>query len=159
MLILPQVAMPTSTLMRRPVAQDGDGSRDIRRDAQAEGGVILRADGDDPQGGACTGQGSGHGRNGAVTAAYHEHADPLREGILDHPGQVAARFDQVGFRYELPGLHLMDHIHHLYRRCSGCPRTGIEDQLGSHAAFIGEAWVLIRVSFIWVILWPGHFLA
>ena len=124
-------------------SQDGDGSRDIIRDVQAEGSVILRADGDDPQGGVCTGQGSGHGRNGAVTAAYHEHTDPLREGILDHPGQVAARFDQVGFRNELPGLHLMDHIHYLYGRWPGCPGTGVEDQLGSHAAFICRAQVFV----------------
>ena len=94
-------------------AQDSDGSRDIRRDAQAEGSVILRADRDDPQGGACTRQDSGHGRNGAVPAANHEHADALRESILDHPRQVAARFDHEGFRHELPGLHLTDHIHEL----------------------------------------------
>ena len=91
------------------------------RDAQAEGCVILRADGDDPQGGACAGQGSGHGRNGAVTAAYHEHADPLREGILDHPWQVAARLDQKSFWNELPGLHLTDHIHQLDRRLTRLP--------------------------------------
>ena len=59
-------------------AQDGDGGRDVRRDAQAEGRVVLRADGNDPQGGACTGQDPGHGRNGAVATADHEHPDPLR---------------------------------------------------------------------------------
>ena len=136
-----------STLIRRPVAQDSDGSRDVRRDAQAEGGVILRADGDDPQGGVCTGQASGHGRNGAVTAAYHKHADALCEGILDHPWQVAARFDQVGFWYELPFLHLMDHIHYLYGRCSGCACTGIEDQLGPHEAFFRRLKIHILLSF------------
>ena len=27
----------------------------------------------------------GHGKNRAIAAADHEHADPLREGVLDHP--------------------------------------------------------------------------
>ena len=55
------------------------------RDAQAEGHVVLRAGGDDPQGGARAGQGFGHGKNRAIAAADHEHADPLREGVPDHP--------------------------------------------------------------------------
>src|SRR5450759_751463 len=118
------------------VSQDGDGSRDLRRDAQAEGYVILRADGDNPQGGRYASQGSGHGRNGTVTAAYHEHMNSLREGIHDHLRQVTARLDQKSFWDELPDLHLTDHIHKLDSRLIGCPRTGIEDQLGSHGAFI-----------------------
>ena len=104
------------------------------RDAQAEGHVVLRAGGDDPQGGACASQGSGHRKNRAIAAADHEHTNPLCEGVLDHHRQVAARFDQEGFGHELPGLHLVDHIHDLDRRSSGCPRAGIEDQLGPHAA-------------------------
>ena len=119
--------------MRRPVRRMATAAGISCRNAQAEGRVVLRADGDDPQGSACAGQRSGHGRNGAVAAADHEHADPLREGILDHLWQVAARFDQEGFRHELPGLHLADHIHQLRGRLAGCPRTGVEDQLGAQA--------------------------
>ena len=92
-------------------AQNRDGSRDIRRDTQAEGGVVLRADGDDPQGGTCAGQHSGNGRNGAVTAAYHEHANSVMKRILDCPCQIAARLYQVYLWRNLPGLHLVDHIH------------------------------------------------
>jgi hypothetical protein len=40
--------------------------------------------------------------------------ESLGKGILDYPGQIAARFDQVGFWYKLPGLHFMDHIHYIY---------------------------------------------
>ena len=109
------------------VPKDGDGSRDVIGNVQAEGGIILCADRDDPQGGGCTGQAPGHGRNGAITAAYHEHTEPLGERTLDQSGQVAARFDQVGFRYQFPGLHLVDHIHDLYWSWPGSPCAGIED--------------------------------
>ena len=130
------MAMPMSTLMRRPVRRMAMAAGDVRRDAQAEGRVVLRADGNDPQGGACTGQDSGHGRNGAVATADHEHPDPLRQSIPDRSGQVAARFDQEGFRHELPSLHLVNDIQDPDGRSSGCACAGIEDQLGAHVAIV-----------------------
>ena len=50
-------------------SQGGDSSRDIRRDAQAEGHVVLSTGWDDPQGSVCASQGSSHDIDGAVAPA------------------------------------------------------------------------------------------
>ena len=127
--------MPMSTLMRRPVRRMAMAAGISIWASQAEGHVVLRAGGDDPQGGARASLRRRPRKNRAIAAADHEHADPLREGVLDHHRQVAARFDQEGFGHELPGLHL-DHILDF----DGCllllPPLRIEDQFGLHAAFI-----------------------
>ena len=107
-------------------SQDAYCSRNIIGNTQAEGRVILRTDGDDPEGGTGARQGPGHGRNGTITAADHKHTDPLAEGIPDHTGQVTALFHQVGFRHQLAGLHFMDHIDQLHGPGPGSPCTGIE---------------------------------
>src|SRR5450759_5523250 len=88
-------------------------------------------------------QGSSHSRYGAVTTTYNEHPEPLFESVLHNPGKVAARFNQVGFWNQLPGLHLMDHIHNLYGQCPGGSGTGVEYQLYPLTVFICRARVFV----------------
>jgi hypothetical protein len=89
--------MPTSYLDLPSCAQDGDGGRNILRDAQAEGHIVLRAEGDDPpKWRQFRPELPATGEMVPSPPQTHKQLEPLVQRILHHSGQITALFDQKG---------------------------------------------------------------
>jgi len=91
-------------------------------------------------------QGSSHDIDGAVASAYYELADSIPRAFLDYSGR-----SQPGSTRKASGTSFQACI--ALSQSMSCTadspatRTGIKDQLGSHAAFILDARFLVMDFF------------